>query len=82
MEMISLPTLLTSVAGSVVSGLIGNMFSGDKEEPAAPKVEKATVMPTADGADVQAARKRSLAEQMRRRGRASTTLHDDDTLGG
>lgn len=40
------------------------------------------VMPLPDDEKVMAAKRRSLAEQMKRRGRASTILTAEDTLGG
>jgi len=47
----------------------------------APTVEPVTAMPTADDATAQAAKKRSLLEQRRRRGRASTILTDGADVG-
>lgn len=40
------------------------------------------VMPTPDGEAARLAKRRSLAAQMQRRGRASTILTADDVLGG
>lgn len=40
------------------------------------------VMPTPDDEMMQLAKRRSLTEMMRRRGRASTILTDADALGG
>lgn len=42
----------------------------------APSVRKVNAMPTADSAEVMAAKKKSIVEQMRSRGRASTILTD------
>jgi hypothetical protein len=42
----------------------------------------APVMPTTDDEAVQQARKRAIAEQLRRSGRQSTILTDGDQLGG
>lgn len=50
-----------------------------------PSVDSAPepLMPTPDDAKVKAVKRRSMAEQRRRRGRASTLLTmNDDTLGG
>ena len=47
-----------------------------------PAVSAAKAMPTPDDSLARKARRRSLAEQMQRRGRASTILTADDTLGG
>ena len=47
----------------------------------APAVEPVTAMPMADDAATKAAKKRSLLDQRRRRGRASTILTDGDSSG-
>lgn len=44
--------------------------------------EPEPVMPLPDDDQVMAAKRRSLAEQQRRRGRASTILTSEDALGG
>jgi hypothetical protein len=50
------------------------------KKPPAPPVLPPTRMPTSS--DMQAARRQSIMEQLRRRGRASTILTDNtDTLG-
>lgn len=40
------------------------------------------LMPTPNDATVKAAKRKSMAEQRRRRGRASTLLSNEDGLGG
>lgn len=48
-----------------------------------PAAEPQPAMPTPDDALVKAAKRKSIAEQRRRRGRASTLLtQNDDALGG
>jgi hypothetical protein len=76
---------LLGLAGS----LLGGLFGGKQETPAAapaPTVPKPAVMPIADDEAVKAAKKRSLVEQMQRKGRQSTILTDGtdaaDVLGG
>jgi hypothetical protein len=58
-----------------------SLFSTPKPPPLTPPA----VMPTADDADVLAAKRRALAAQTQRSGRASTILSDNgttDRLGG
>lgn len=65
--------------GAAASGLIPGKPEGSMPLPtlAAPKV-----MPTADDEAVKRAKRRSLAQQLQRRGRSSTILSGgDDTLG-
>jgi hypothetical protein len=47
----------------------------------APTVEPVTAMPMVDDVATKAAKKRSLLDQRRRRGRASTILTDGDSSG-
>jgi hypothetical protein len=59
---------------------------GDKSSTQAPTMTPPTVMPVPDDQAVQQAKRRSIAAQMARRGRASTILTDSqssgETLGG
>lgn len=64
---------VAALAGAAASGA----FSDGPGSPPAPKP-----MPTTDDKAVQDARRRSLAEQLGRRGRQSTILSQDDKLGG
>ena len=80
-----LPTLIGGVATMAVSSLLK-----DDEPPAPapaaviPEVEPPTPMPTPNSRESRAAARRSMAQQMARRGRASTILTDDSDskLGG
>lgn len=73
------------LAGLAAKGAVDSV-TGKKAAPAAaPAPEKGpVVMPLADDAAVQRARKRSVAQQLSRGGRASTMLTSDagDKLGG
>jgi len=77
-----------SVAGGVAGSVIGKMITPDTPTataPAAPTVTPAPTMPTPGDANTDAAKRKSLADQLARRGRASTILTDNgvtDTLGG
>ena len=55
----------------------------DATAAAAPAITSPPVMPEPDDEAVKRAKRRSIADQMRRRGRASTVLADSgtDTLG-
>lgn len=80
----------------VIAAVIGAgsaMYSANKNAKAAAANQAAmasnsasgpTVMPVADGAAVQAAKKKSILDQISSRGRASTLLSDpsSDKLGG
>ena len=63
---------------------IAKIFGGGGDVVAAPAITSPPVMPTPDDAAVKAAKRRSIAEQIRRRGRASTILESNqtETLGG
>lgn len=77
--------IMGSIFGSLASSVIGSIFSKDKEStPAPPAPSEPTVMPTADDAAVKNAKRKSIAAQVARRGRASTILSDSgsETLGG
>lgn len=69
----------------LAGGLLGNLFGKGASMPA-PVVEKPAVMPTPDDEAVRNAKRRSLAEQMQRKGRQGTILTDGadaaDVLGG
>lgn len=77
----------TAVAGGVAGSMLGKMMSSDtpaSQATAAPTVSAPTVMPTPGDANTDAAKRKSLSDQLARRGRASTILTDNgvtDTLG-
>lgn len=62
-------------------GTLGGTILGNVMQKKPPTVEPPKVMPTPDDQAMQRARRRSLAEQYGRRGRTSTILTDDDSLG-
>lgn len=76
--------------GNVVESLVGGLFGGTERPTAAPAPtptpEPVTRMPVANDATAAAQRRRSIADQLRRRGRAATILTDvnntTETLGG
>jgi len=84
--------LLTGLAGTAASTVLGKIMNKEDKTPAPPTVTPPTpepitkAMPTADDASVQAARKKSLLNQSQRQGRASTILTSEqdstDKLGG
>ena len=80
---ISLIGLLAGAAGATV---LSGMMNKQQSTPAAPAVTPPTAMPTPGDATTKAAERASIAEQLRRRGRASTILTDQeattDKLGG
>ena len=74
-----LGTLGTALATGVAGAVVGDMLAPDM--PASPEQRKLGAAP--DPAAQEAARKRSLAEQLTRRGRASTVLTSaSGSLGG
>ena len=80
------------LAGAAGASLLTNMLAPDAPtQPSgpAPAVTPVTPMPTPGDANSKAAKRASITEQMRRRGRASTILTDgtggpivNDPLGG
>lgn len=79
------------LAGAAGASLLSNMMAPDAPAPTgpAPIVTPVTPMPTPGDANSKAAKRASITEQMRRRGRASTILTDgtggpvvNDPLGG
>lgn len=86
LEGITMSAIMPSLIGGLASTVIGGMLTDN--EPAqqvtpAPTVEAPTPMPTPNDQERRAAARRSLAEQKRRQGRASTILTDDEArLGG
>lgn len=69
----------------VIQGLSGSDEVAAAPPPMAPTVEPPSVMPTPDDKAVQAAKKKSIAAQLQRQGRASTILSQTgnaDALGG
>lgn len=83
-------SFIPSLIGGLGAMAIGSMLKDDAPAPAAapaaviPEVEPPTTMPTANSRESKAAARRSMAQQMARRGRASTILTDnaDAKLGG
>jgi hypothetical protein len=77
--------ILTAVAGAATSTVLGEVLKNDSS-PTPPTPEKPTVMPTADDASTEKARKKAVMDQAQRQGRASTILTSDqdtsDKLGG
>jgi hypothetical protein len=73
----------TAVIGAIGVGLsaVQMMTSKKGGSAAAPTVTKSPVMPTADDAATKAAERRSLAGQAQRKGRQSTILENDSTVG-
>jgi hypothetical protein len=63
----------------ISGGLLGGILGGDT--PKMPKPEKAKVMPSPDDEAARLARRRNIASQVKRGGRASTILTDKETLG-
>ena len=66
---------ISAVLGGVGT-MVASLFGGGNDTPAPPSPTAPTVMPTPDDQAVQAAKKRSIAAQVARRGRASTILSD------
>lgn len=64
-------------------GSLFKIFGGGGQVYTPPPIPAPPVMPVPDDTAVKAAKRKSLAEQLRRRGRASTILSDEstDTLG-
>lgn len=83
---ISLIGLLAGAAGATVLSGMMNQNQSAAAAPAAPATTAPTAMPTPGDAATKAAERASIAEQLRRRGRASTILTDQagttDKLGG
>lgn len=78
---------------ATVVGAAGSIYSANKNARTAASMQQnastsavsgPTVMPVADGAAVQAAKRKSILDQISSRGRASTLLTDPsgDKLGG
>ena len=73
-----------AIAATVIGGIGGTMLARRNAPSAPPAPTPPTPMPTPDDQQVQEAQRRSLAEQLARRGRASTILSDpqnSDVLG-
>lgn len=81
------PLAVQALVGGLGASVLGNMMSGDKQQTStapAPTVTAPTTMPTPGDANTDAAKRKSLSDQLARRGRASTILTDNgvtDTLG-
>jgi hypothetical protein len=79
-------TVVASLIGGGASLLSSIIGKDDSPAPVAPTPAPPTVMPTADDASGQAARKKSIMDQAQRQGRASTILTSEkdtsDKLGG
>lgn len=77
--------LLGLVAGSLLAGGISATQRRPSVTMAAPVTRPADIkiMPTPDDEAIRESRRRAMAEQRRRRGRASTVLTEiDEALGG
>ena len=64
---------------------MGGLFSSPKAPPPPPPPPPPTPLPDEDSPDIKRARRRKIAEQQKRSGRASTILSqggDRETLGG
>lgn len=84
---ISATTIATAVAAAAtVAGTAYTMSQGSPKAPTAPPpIPAPAVAPTMDDAAIQDAKKRQMAENAARSGRASTILSDSsgsDKLGG
>jgi len=67
----------------VAGGIVGQMSQmAAVVQPFLAATQVKPTMPTPDDAAMKAARKRSIANQRRRMGRASTILTGDEPLGG
>ncbi len=80
---IAVQALVGGLAASTFAGMMADKPS-QNASASAPTVSTPTAMPTPGDANTEAAKKKSLAEQLARRGRASTILTDSgatDTLG-
>lgn len=78
----SAPVVVQALVGGLAATAIGSMMAGNKgqpQTPSAPSVTPPTPMPTPGDASAEAARKASIASQLRRQGRASTILTDPAT---
>lgn len=73
--------LASGAASALVGGLFGSQKKGQAADPAAPKIESPTAMPSPDDQSVQDAKRRSVIAQIQRQGRASTILTDSDKMG-
>lgn len=82
-----LGTIGAGVGTAVATSLLGRALQpGNPSVQAPPPVASPTIMPTANGAQSQQAQQTSIADQLVRRGRASTILtnqtNNTDKLGG
>ena len=65
-----------------MGGLADLFTGGGAQAPIIlPRVEPPPVMPTVDDAAVKAEKRKSIARQRARRGRASTIFSEDEPLG-
>lgn len=71
----------TAAVGAGAAALGAKTLMGKKPKAAA-AAPAAAVMPTADDASIQDAKRKRVAEMQSRQGRASTILSDADLLGG
>lgn len=70
--------IVASVPGAIVGGTVGQLIPKPPKQPTLPEAQ---VMPNQDEEEVRRARRRALARQYARRGRASTILTNQETLG-
>lgn len=77
--------LAGGIGGAIISSLLGSEAPSPANIPP-PSVEAPSELPTAKSPDITAAKKRSIMEMRKRKGRASTILTQDtsvsDALGG
>jgi len=74
-----------TAAGAAIGGAAGTALAGKPKVLEVPAIPAQTIMPTPDSTAVAAAKRRSIASQSSRQGRASTILTqgglDGDKLG-
>lgn len=75
----ALPTAAQVLIGGMASNILGGMMAPKQSAPQAPTLTSPTAMP--GEAETKAAERASIAEQLRRRGRASTVLTDQTGSG-
>lgn len=73
---------MSEIAKGLVSPVLSIFKAITPKVPTAGDVKAPAVMPTADDATVQAAKRRQIAEIQSRSGRASTILSEGTRLGG
>lgn len=81
MEVLPVAKGIGSILGGI--GAVKGIFSSGGDAPKTPEILPPTPMPTPDDAASRAAKRKSIAAQQQRQGRASTILTEaaTDTLG-